>query len=317
MTYRAERELRDGVEIVRLEGPDGALAEVAPALGNNCFSFRARRPVLEPIAFDGFRRAPGSCGIPILFPFPNRIRDGRWTFEGETFTAAPARHGFVRDKSWRVEAAGADDQSAFVRSSLRAADCNEAGGGAAILGQFPFPFRIEVTYTLRGSALEMETVVANEGRREMPWGFGIHPYLRKPARGSLKVPATRRWELEDFLPTGRQLQVEGRYDLRAAADLDELDLDDVFTGLESGLCVLEDFDAGTATEISFDAVDFRQVVVFTPRPPRAAICIEPQTCPTDAFNLAARGIPGAGVWLLAPGTSERLFLKIEERLKEV
>jgi aldose 1-epimerase len=309
MRYWANRENRDGVRVVVLEGP-GARAEVAPGLGNNCFAFRATRPVLEEVPFDEFRRAPGGCGIPIMFPFPNRIKGGNWTFGGETFTAEPSRHGFVRDKSWKLEALSADGERAFVRSSLRAADC-----GDAILGQFPFPFRIEATYTLRGAALEMETVVTNEGERAMPWGFGIHPYFRKPRRGSLEVPAACRWELEEFLPTGRLLPVEGRYDLRSAAELDALELDDVYTGLEAGRCILADVDAGTVTEISFDAADFTQVTVYTPRAPRAAICLEPQTCPTDAFNLAARGTPGAGVRLLAPGASERLYLKIEERLR--
>jgi aldose 1-epimerase len=308
--YRARREDRDGVEVVCLEGPE-ALAEVAPGLGNNCFSFRATRPLLEPVSFDDFRRSPGSYGIPIMFPFPNRIRDGRFTFEGESFTAEPARHGFVRDKRWKVEDLGADEDCAFLRSSLRAADC-----GDAILGQFPFPFRIAVTYTLRGAALEMETIVANEGDRTMPWGFGIHPWLRKPERGTVQVPAAWRWELEEYLPTGRMLPAEGAYDLRGAPDLDGLSLDDVFTGLTEGRCLLNDSGAGLATEITFAAADFPQVVVYTPKPPRAAVCIEPQTCPTDAFNLDARGVAGAGVRRLAAGASSRLFVKIEERLRE-
>ena len=43
---------------------------------------------------------------------------------------------------------------------------------------------------------------------------------------------------------------------------------------------------------------FRELVVYTP-PGRDAICFEPYTCPTDAINLEARGIP-AGVIVLAP-----------------
>jgi hypothetical protein len=29
--------------------------------------------------------------------------------------------------------------------------------------------------------------------------------------------------------------------------------------------------------------------------PKHAVCIEPQTCAPDAFNLAAQGMPGAGM----------------------
>ena len=43
---------------------------------------------------------------------------------------------------------------------------------------------------------------------------------------------------------------------------------------------------------------FREWVVYTP-PGRDTICFEPYTCPTDAVNLEARGVP-AGVIVLAP-----------------
>lgn len=306
--YRASRAEREGLEVLTLEGPGGARAEIAPSLGNNCFAFGVRRPVLEPIGIAELRTFSGGRGIPILFPFPNRIRDGRYSFAGQDFTAEPARHGFVRDKAWTVEELGVGAESAFLRSSLRAADC-----GDAILGQFPFPFRLEVTYTLRGATLEMATLVVNEGERPMPWGFGIHPYFRKPAGGSLEVPAEWRWELEDFLPTGRRLPVEGPYDLHRAA-LEGLAVDDVFSGLSPGevSCRLSDPENGVATVIRFRGDDFPNVVVFTPPAPREAICIEPQTCPTDAFNLAARGVPGAGMRVLAPGASAWLRLSLEE-----
>ena len=46
-----------------------------------------------------------------------------------------------------------------------------------------------------------------------------------------------------------------------------------------------------------DAI-FRELVVYTP-PGRDAICFEPYTCPTDAINLEAKGIP-AGIIVLSP-----------------
>lgn len=312
--YRAGSSVEDGVTVVTLESAEGAEARIAPELGNNCFAFRAGEPVLEPVAFEDFVARPGSCGIPLMFPFPNRVRDGRFVFRGQRYAVEPARHGFVRDKAWTVEAFGAlsgeEGESAFVRSSLRSADCGEA-----ILGQFPFPFRLEVTYSLRGLALEMETAVINEGDRTLPWGFGIHPYFRKPEGGSLRVPAAERWELEEHLPTGRKLPAAGRYDLRGSANLSGLELDDVYTCLEGEeiVCQLDDLDRGLRTEIAFLAAAFPNVTVYTPPAPRAAICIEPQTCPTDVFNLATGRVPGAGLRLLEPGETARLFLRIEEK----
>ena len=62
-------------------------------------------------------------------------------------------------------------------------------------------------------------------------------------------------------------------------------------------CVVENRDTGHGMVMESDA-RFRELVVYTP-PGRDTICFEPYTCPTDAINLEARGIP-AGVVVLAP-----------------
>ena len=309
-SYETSIEQRDEVEIFTLHAADGASAEIAPELGCNCFSFKTAAPVLEPVVFTEFRQKPTSYGIPILFPFPNRIRDGRFTFQGRTFEVNPPRHGFVRDKAWRVVGHGASDEAgAWLTAAIDARDY-----AAQILPQFPFPFRLEVTYRLRAGRLEMETVARNTGATDMPAGFGIHPYFRKPARGTLTVPAGRRWELSDSLPTGRLLDVTGAYDLRRAADLGGLQLDDIFTDVttdEDGRarCRITDEEARTQTVVEFDARQFPHVVVYTPPAPRRAVCVEPNTCPTDAFNLQARGVE-SNVLVLRPGAEVRFDVRV-------
>lgn len=289
--YAATADAREGVEVFSLADGAAAVAEIAPSLGNNCFAFRVGDDVLEPVSFAEFRQRPTSYGIPILFPFPNRIRDGRFTFQGAEHTVNPPRHGFVRDKPWTVEGHGASDaEGAWLASSFDAAAYTEQ-----ILGQFPFPFRLEVTYRLKDGILTMSTRAHNTGEREMPVGFGIHPYFRKPAEGRVTVPAAQRWELAESLPTGALLPVEGSYDLRGGQSLEGLQLDDIFTGVaadEGGIarCALVDETSGGSTIIEFSARQFPHVVVYTPPAPRQAICVEPNTCPTDAFNLASRGV---------------------------
>jgi aldose 1-epimerase len=312
-SYVCDAETRDGVEVSILRAPDGATAEVAPALGCNCFAFTSGMPVLEPVAFDAFRQKPTSYGIPVLFPFPNRIRDGRFTFAGRTFEINPPRHGFVRDKAWRVRAHGASaDAGAWLTAEFDARDHAEQ-----ILTQFPFPFQLEVTYRLRDGTLAMETTARNTGDVAMPTGFGIHPYFRRPARGTLRVPAARRWELADSLPTGRLLDVAGAYDLRGGADVNSLQLDDIYTDVwtdADGLvrCTVSDEEAGRETVVEFDREKFPHVVVYTPPAPRAALCVEPNTCPTDAFNLQASGV-NADVFVLRPGEARRFDVRIYSR----
>lgn len=311
--YTATSEVRDGVEIFTLADGDAAAAEIAPSLGNNCFSFRTDAPVLEEVPFADFLKRPTSYGVPVLFPFPNRIRDGRFTFEGETFTVDPPRHGFVRDKPWRVVSHGATDEGgAWLTSSFDAADYPDQ-----ILRQFPFPFRIEITYRLREARLSIEAAARNTGRTAMPVGFGIHPYFRRPDNGRLRVAAAARWELSDSLPTGRIVSAEGGYDLRGGKTFGGMTLDDIFTRVEADAdslarCAITDDGGGTETIVEFSPERLPHVVVYTPPAPRRAVCVEPNSCPTDAFNLQAQGIE-SDVIALGAGEEVRFEISIYTR----
>ena len=289
--YTFTTEMRGEVEIFTLREAGNAAAAIAPAWGYNCFALQVHEPVLEPVAFEELHQRPTSYGIPILFPFPNRLQDGAFIFRGQRYVVNPNRHGFVRDKAWRVLDTGASpDAGAWITARFEAAQY-----ATAILQQFPFPFCLDVTYRLQDGSLRMETVVHNTGAHAMPLGFGIHPYFRRPAQGTLCVPAGTRWELEDSLPTGTLVAVEGLYDLRQPRDVTSLALDDIYTDLVAdadGLvrCALYDQQRGIETTVAFEAAQFPHVVVYTPPAPRQALCIEPYTCPTDGFNLQQRGV---------------------------
>jgi aldose 1-epimerase len=301
--YRVTSDLQAGVTVFSLLDGTAARAQIAPALGDNCFFFGTPEPVLEAVSLDALVERPPFSGIPILFPYPNRIRDGSFSFQGMTYTPAAQQHGLVRDKRWTVVGQGAsDDVGAWLTCSLDARDFADE-----VLQGFPFPFQIEVTYRLWEGRLEMATVARNTGSGEMPLGFGIHPYFRRPERGAITIPARARWELADMLPTGRLLPVAGDFDLRAGKSLDGLEIDDIFTDIEAdadGLvrCVLADHERGTELVVEFSAAQFRHVVVYMTPAPRRAIGIEPNTCPTDAFNLREQGI-ASDVIVLGPGES--------------
>lgn len=299
--YSIKSEIFHETEVLSLIEADVSLAQVVPQLGNNCFRFKVGESILEPVEFEEFIKRPTSFGIPILFPFPNRIRDGAFEFRGTHYKVDPPRHGFVRDKAWKVSDYGAsDEKGAWITSSIDATDYPDQ-----MLAQFPFPFYLEVTYRLFNSVLVMETAFENRGDKDMPAGFGIHPYFRKPESGTIQVPARKRWELADSLPIGSIIDVEGDYDLRQPKSLEGLELDDIFTDVVStaeGItrCSLGDSQQQTQTTVEFDASQFPNIVVYTPPAPRRAICIEPNTCPTDGFNLHSRGID-SNIIILRPG----------------
>ena len=316
--YATDRIEVDGVEVYVLRDSDArAKAKIAPSLGNNCYSFGLSvndewiNLIDPPPDLETLKDRPTAYGNPILFPFPNRIREGKFTFEGKTYTFdKPAQsptsiHGLLLNQPYHIESAGADSEKGAILV-CRLDSCQFPD----IIRQYPFPFEIKVTYTLKASILTMGVHIQNLGDKNMPMGFGIHPYFRAPlsAKSSeekclIAVPVTKYWELDEFLlPTGNVFDVEGDLDLRGGEPFKGMEFDHVFTGvsLSEGVsrCLIDDQEAGIRMILESDA-QFRELVVYTP-PNRPSICFEPYTCPTDAINLETRGID-AGVIILKPG----------------
>ena len=77
--------------VYTLHQEEKAFVEIVPALGNNCYVFKVAdgetwiNLIDPPPDLATLEERPTAYGNPILFPFPNRIRDGRWQFEGETY----------------------------------------------------------------------------------------------------------------------------------------------------------------------------------------------------------------------------------------
>lgn len=291
-----------------------AEAKVLPSVGANCFAYSVevggrRLDILEsPPDLQTLAGRASGFGFPILFPFPNRVRAGRFAFEGKAYEmdaafGGNAIHGFVHTRPWKVAASGAADGASLT---LRF----ESGDHPDVVRQFPFPFRAEATYTLREGALALSFRGENAGGGNMPAGYGVHPYFRAPllrggdpAQCRVKVPVRKVWELKDLLPTGRLIPAEGDHDLLTGRPLAGSKFDAVFTDAvrdPDGLlrCALTDRGAGTEVVVEAEG-PFREVVVYTP-PGRASICFEPYTCTTDAFNLQPQGID-AGLAVLKPG----------------
>ena len=324
--YSIEKKQVDGFEIYALRHEGTAVAKVVPALGNNCFVYRVSYQsewydiIDPPPDLSTLEQRPTAFGNPILFPFPNRIRDGKWEFEGKTyqFDKSPDSpttiHGLLLNRPYTVDAS-------FIESTAR--DFNQPRGAILkcslnseefpdVIRQYPFPFKIEITYTLQDSVLSMYTTIINTGETNMPMGYGIHPYFNVNISGTanaqealISVPANKYWELDDVLvPTGAILDVKGTLDLRDGQPFGKIKLDHVFTDVQMvdsvSRCSIVNQDTGYGMVMESDSI-FRELVVYTP-PGRDAICFEPYTCPTDAINLESKGIP-AGVIVLSPKES--------------
>jgi aldose 1-epimerase len=286
---------------------DDARAAVLPAIGANTvrWSVGDFAVLAEPPDREALEKKPARFGIPILFPFPNRIRDGRYVFEGIEHAWSPrdadgnARHGFALREPWEPVEHGAD----FCVLQLDVAKRPD------LLAMYPFPCTVTWTVRLRRRALETSIVVTSTGRTNMPIGFGLHPYFALPlgpggsrAGTRITVPARAAWELDGALPTGRRIPAVGKLDLRGGRALDDAAYDDVLTDLDgdeaSVVC------GASGRRVTIEATregGFHDWVVYAPSG-RDVVALEPYTGPTDAFNLAARGVDAPFV-TLAPGNT--------------
>jgi aldose 1-epimerase len=314
--YAVTRETRTGTPVIVLRDETAhEEAWIAPEAGHNCFQLRVhagdRRLDLLAGPLDEAALPTGGSGfgIPILFPFPNRVKAARYRFQGKEYTLDATSsgnhiHGVVLNRPWRVEETGASPEAgAWVRSGIRAADHPD------ILRQYPFPFHLRVTHTLKEGTLRIDAVAENVGTGDLPMGFGLHPWFPAPLvpegkreAVEVRVPAARIWELDAMIPIGRTLPAEGKFDLRRLTPLGPREYDDVFTGIErdgSGSeCLLRDPACPADVVVRADA-GFREWVLYAPLR-RPTVCLEPYTCPTDAINLQERGVD-AGLLVLRPG----------------
>ncbi len=232
-----------------------------------------------------------------LIPWPNRIGDGRYEFDGAAH-ALPlneverrnAIHGLARWASWTVA------EQAPHRVVMTHRLHPQPG--------YPFTLDLAIAYELSPAGLTVSTTASNVGATACPYGCGVHPYLAA-AGGTvdgldLLVPAGRVLRSDDRgLPAG-WLDVAGtEHDFRSARPVGGVVLDNCFTDLVRGDDGLARVALG-GTTLWMDA-GYPYVMVFSgdpiPEVNRRAMAIEPMSCPPDAFRT------GEALVRLEPGES--------------
>jgi len=239
----------------------------------------------------------------VLLPWPNRIEDGTYEFDGRTHrlpltdpSVHNAIHGLVRWSAWTP--AEQEPHRIVMRHRLHP----QPG--------YPFSLDVAVAYELSERGLTVRTTATNAGGETAPYGCGQHPYLRLGSGGVdplvLRVPA-REVAISDArgLPV-RSEAVDGtELDFREPRAIGATVLDNAFTDLErdaDGLARarVKDPRSGDSITLWVDG-SYTYLMVFTGDPlpdvARRSIAIEPMTCPPNAFR------SGESLIRLEPGES--------------
>jgi aldose 1-epimerase len=244
-------------------------------------------------------------GTPVLYPTPNKVRNGEFRWEGADYRQCRGgkpvlEHGLVHTEAWEAAGPAADDSGARLEAWL---DFSEGG---VLCKSFPFPHRLGLSFLLTAEGITVTYSITNRGSRLLPFGFGLHPYFAKLSADDntrVSLPANAVMDTtSDLLPTGRLEKVRGTiYDLRAPVAVNALDMDHVFTRLQRGKHARVQHH-GIGLCIDLEATpDFTHLVLYTPRREKY-FCLENQTCSTDAHNLYDRGFAGeSGLKIVKPG----------------
>lgn len=294
---------------------NGAATAVVTEVGAGLRAFEIRgEPVL--LGYGEDEMASGGKGQ-VLAPWPNRLGDGRYVFEGRAGEAAldePERqnaiHGLLRWREWRL--LGQSGESVRME--------------AEVTPQPGYPWRVAVAveYSLSSpSCLDVTASARNLDGGQAPLGIGFHPYLAAGPGGvdacRLRLAASRHLRTDDRgLPLAWETpRPGGPYDLSAGASLDGRRLDDCFTGLSvaggsegvlpeaAWSAVLERGDGRSVTVSAGPELGY--VMCYTAdglagRERRSGVAVEPMSCPPNAL------VSGESLAVLEPaGTAGSSF----------
>ncbi len=236
----------------------------------------------------------------LLMPWPNRIRDGRYSFGGRDLqlgltdpSRGNASHGLARWAAWTVEEHTVSSVSLVCRVMAQSG--------------YPWTLDLHVLYDLSAEGLVVTQTATNLSPAPAPYASGAHPYLRVGEAIEdleLTLPARTRMLVDDRqLPVGTE-PVAGAYDFTSPRRIGEAHLDDAFGDLfrEEGRATATLVDPATDRGVALWVDEHHPwIQVFTPPADgaRPGVAVEPMTAPADAFNsgtdlvtLAPAGEPG-------------------------
>ena len=243
----------------------------------------------------------------VLLPWPNRIRDGRWTWQGRELqleiasaSKPTAIHGLLSAPPWQVlEEAG-----------------DRVTVGTVVEKRSGYPFRLAaaIDYVLTPDRLESTVRVRNVGDERAPFGVGLHPYLAVGATADgdiadaeLELPARTLLVVDDGgLPTGERRDLDG-----AVGRIGDRVFDDPMTDLardDDGWSRVHLRGPAGSLELAVDrSWPWLQVYSGDTLPAgqrRRSLAVEPMTCPPNALAdgvdvvVLEPGAEWAGTWTL-------------------
>jgi|TARA_B110000967_G_scaffold138241_1_gene141154 aldose 1-epimerase len=211
----------------------------------------------------------------IQFPFVNRIKDGKYTFNNSKYKLNcnevdknNALHGLVYNKTFVCTKKALTLHYASV--TLQYKDNGKHQG-------FPFKFNIELTYTLNKKGIILSVNIANKDKKTFPFSVGWHPYFysKNLDNSTLNFSSNKKYVFDNqqIISGTTDLNIEMPFQLKAVT------LDDCYPlkTNEIDFSTPEySFNIGSTSKENF-------LQLYTPEV-HNVIAIEPMTGAADNFN---------------------------------
>jgi galactose mutarotase-like enzyme len=202
-------------------------------------------------------------GIPILFPICGNLPDNTYNYKGTPYTLK--QHGFARNLPWQVTGQNTQNAASITLTLVS----NEQTRSL-----YPFEFRLDFTYILKGDTLSIHQRYTNLASEPMPFSSGFHPYFSVADKDQLQIdiPST------EFLDQRTQAiqPFAGKF------DFGQEEIDVAFRALDRQVATVTDPDQATRLTLTYSPV-FSTLVFWTIQG-KNYYCLEPWTAGRNALN---------------------------------
>lgn len=211
----------------------------------------------------------------ILFPFANRVKDGKYEFDNNSYQLdineqglGNALHGLVYNKTFEILSQEASEDYGSI--SLMYEEVSTTLG-------FPYTYYIKLVYIFTESGLDLKIEIKNTSTKAFPFTVGWHPYFLSSnlQESNLDFSSDKKFVFDERnITTGaKDFEMNGNFEI-----LNKF-LDDCFELNYSKLT----FHTPQYTLRLTSSEENSFLQLYTP-PHKNTIAIEPTTGISDSFN---------------------------------
>ncbi len=211
----------------------------------------------------------------VLFPFSNRIKEGKYTFGENEYLLETnekeeknALHGLVYNKTFKVITK--EITEAHASATLEYKETHKPKG-------FPFNYSISLKYTLTDTDLKLKVSVKNTDTKPFPFNIGWHPYFSSSDlyNSFIGIKSNKKFVVDKAMIPIKTTDIS----LDESLQIKDNSFDDCFILNKNNVNFkTPDYEIELSTSYKENYLQ-----IYTPKD-RNHIAIEPTTAPANSFN---------------------------------